>query len=208
MLNLTVMNFLWLGFRIFFGMALVMMFQQPSRDEPIVITIPAAGDVLQGVTAIQGIILKEEIRSFEISFAYQRDQTGVWFLISRGNQPDSNGNLAFWDTNSIADGLYRIKITGTRVDGKTVEVIIPNLRVRNYSPIESATPTNIRANVEITPTFTVSPMAKTALPSPTNLPPNPAELSSMDLVASTVWVLGGIIVTMGIIIGYLALKKA
>jgi hypothetical protein len=74
---------------------------------------------------------------------------------------------------------------GDTGDNRTAEVVIPNLRVRNYSAVETATP-GLPANLteqptEITPTSTVAVYS-----TPTSLPDNPAQVTSVKLALSLV----------------------
>jgi hypothetical protein len=145
---------------------------------------PHAGQVLQGTLAISGTSDVPGFFSSEVAFAYSDDNTGTWFLIAAGDQPIENGILANWDTTTITDGNYMLRLRVTLDDGSTVEAIVPDLRVRNYTPVETPTPepTVLQATPLLTPTQTATPF-----PPPTSLPPNPAVLTTTDISTSLVY---------------------
>jgi hypothetical protein len=134
--------------------------------------------------------------SAEISFAYADNPTDTWFQIAVNSQPVIAGNLASWDTTTITDGTYCLRLRVYLSDGTFLDVIVPDLRVRNYTPVETITPAptltpTATPQVEFTatllptttPTATPSPIA-TPFPTPTALPVNPAALTPQDIYAS------------------------
>lgn len=146
---------------------------------------PVPGQAVQGSVSIEGSSTASGFLSAELSFAYTGDSTGTWFLIAETSQPVQEGVLAQWDTGAITDGDYDLRLRVTLADGSHVETTIRGLRVRNYTPIETDTPT------PVTPTFTQLPGETPAvtptpvvLPSSTPLPPNPAEVSGQDITLS------------------------
>ena len=78
-------------------------------------------------------------QSAEVAFAYGKDNS-TWFLITGSDQPVRDGVLASWDTTTIADGTYLLRVRVNTSDGEVVEVEAKDLRVRNYTPIETSTP--------------------------------------------------------------------
>ncbi len=126
-----------------------------------------------------------DFQSAEVSFRYEGDAGDTWYLIQQSSEPVKDGALAVWDTSTIADGSYRLRVSVILSDNRTVEVVIPNLRVRNYSTVETATP-GLPANLteqptEIKPTSTVAVYS-----TPTTLPDNPAQVTSLKLTLSLV----------------------
>jgi hypothetical protein len=166
MLNLLVMVrhyfFLMLGFWLPF---LTGSFQisRPKLDSP------QDGEALQGVVEIIGTTDIVGFQSAEVAFAYGADSS-TWFLITGSEQAVRDDVLASWDTTTIADGTYLLRVRVYTTDGEVVDVEARDLRIRNYSPIETSTP---RPEEETTlePQF-VQPTA-TPLPTPTALPEIP-----------------------------------
>jgi hypothetical protein len=161
----------------------------PTVDKPrLYITAPLTGQALQGSVPVLGRTRMPGFEHAELGFTYQDDPRQTWFLIKSFDEPDSEGLLADWDTTTLTDGVYQIRLVVYREDGRPpVEVIVPRLRVRNYTPIETDTPA---------PTATPQP-GDTPLPSPTPsptatsipltatpLPTNAAMISTSEVRAS------------------------
>lgn len=153
----------------------------------VIISSPLSGQALQGNVSISGNTAVEGFQAMELSFAYQNSSTGTWFLIQESSDPVTNSSLARWDMTTITDGTYDLRLVVTLVDGSQKTYGVPGIRVRNYTPIETNTPTPVTPTStplpgdtpvpSETPTPTVTPVP----PTPTVLPPNPAELSQGDI---------------------------
>ena len=154
------------------------MLKALAQENTPSITTPGPGDALQGVVTITGTTQVEGFASAEIAFAYSGDSTGTWFRISSADQAVEAGTLAIWDTTSISDGVYDLRLQVLTTDGKTLQAIISGLRVRNYTPVETPTPTQVIPAATPLPTNTSTP---TPYPTPSSLPPNPAVLSTQDV---------------------------
>ena len=83
----------------------------------------------------------QKFQSVELTFAYANNPTKTWFLIYQGITPVMNGPLAAWDTSMITDGDYDLRMVITFLDGSQQTVEAAGVRVRNYSPVETDTPT-------------------------------------------------------------------
>jgi len=149
-----------------------------ATPSEISIRSPQAGEVLQGQVTITGVSDIAAFISAEISFAYANDPTNTWFVISTSNQPVVDGTLATWDTTTITDGVYTLRLRVYLADGTFLDVTIPDLRLRNYTPIETATPTI--TPLVLAPLPSATPTA-TPHPTATPLPANPAALSARDV---------------------------
>lgn len=143
-----------------------------------IITAPRPGDALQGVITITGTSQVDGFTSAEIAFAYSGDPTSTWFRIATASQPVQDGTLAVWDTTGISDGVYDLRLRVLNSDGKTLDALISGLRVRNYTPVETPTPTAFIPAATPLPTRTAT---ATPFLTPSLLPPNPAVLSSRDV---------------------------
>jgi hypothetical protein len=156
-----------------------------------VINTPVTGQVVQGVVVIRGNTSMDGFQSYEVDFAYSADRTQTWFLIQESTLPIQDGVLAVWDTSNITDGDYDLRVTINQSDGAPVEIQVSDLRVRNYTPMEteSPTPTLLYATSApgiptVTPILQASatPMTTSLPPTPTSLPANPAEISTSQLI--------------------------
>jgi hypothetical protein len=174
-----------------------------SAQTPVAITSPAPGQTVLGVVTITGTSAADGFVSAEVSFSYVGDTSGTWFLIAASVQPVTDGILAAWDTTSITDGDYTLRLRILRLDGTYSDILVPDLHVRNYTPTDTPPPTPTlpptATPIIPTPTITPSPTATltptaTPLPTPTPLPENPAILPSADIFASVVY--GGLTATL------------
>jgi hypothetical protein len=161
---------------------------QTGESTGVEITSPETGTALQGIVAIIGNTELGGFISFEVTFGYASDTTGTWFLIAEGEEPVDNNLLAEWDTTTLTDGQYNLRLTVFQQDGRREHFIVHDLRIRNYSPIETHTPTptitttpsgDILAGTDIVPTIT--PTGEIKAPTPTSLPQNPLEISGGDI---------------------------
>lgn len=174
----------------------IVSFSPVLVDDPT-IDSPRPGDVLQGVVAVTGSSDVGGFLSAETSFSYSDDPTGTWFLISTSTQPVSNNRLVTWDTTVITDGNYVMRLQVNLTNGTSREFIVPQLRVRNYTPVETPTPLAIAPEATPLPT---SMSTMTPFPTPTALARNPATLVPTDVSASILY--GGLAtISMFIIIG-------
>lgn len=143
---------------------------------------PRAGDVLQGVVSITGSTNVVDFQAAELSFSYADQESDAWFLISRSEQPLEKSLLAEWDTTLIADGTYQLRLRLILTDGNYLEVVVPDLRVRNYSAVETSTPQPAVGSLTATP---LPPAVDfSAGQSPTDLPHNPAAVTQQGLEIS------------------------
>lgn len=179
----------------------------------VIINSPVNGQALKGNVSITGSTAIENFNSAELSFAYSDNPTDTWFLIQVSTEPVRKGTLATWDTSTITDGLYDLRLLVVRQDGEPITYVVEQLRVRNYTPIETNTPTPVTPTSTPlpgdtpVPTETPTPTESPIPPTVTNLPPNPAQITRQDLGFS----LGkGALFTLGLfaLIGiYLSIKN-
>jgi hypothetical protein len=151
-----------------------------------------AGEAVRGVVPIAGHTAISGFISWELTFSYVNNPTGTWFLIAEGVEPITQDFLAEWDTTKITDGSYNLRLTVYLDEGRRTHFILLDIRVRNYTPIESSTPTpthtatpyTLTPPPSSTPTLTINP-TDTPLPdTPTPLPTNPIEISAPDVTNS------------------------
>jgi hypothetical protein len=154
---------------------------------------PVAGEVVQGAVVVRGSTAVERFQYYEIDFASTAQPAQNWLLIQESSIPIQDGILAVWDTNSITDGDYNLRLVIFKTDGSQSVVTVMGLRVRNYSPIDNPTPSPTVMYVTLgpgTPTSTPTPQdtqtpSATPLPStPTTLPVNPAEITPPQLLST------------------------
>jgi len=160
----------------------------PTEDvDQVAITSPTEGQALQGTISVTGHTSVKGFLHAELSFAYTQDLTDTWFLIYESDEPVSIGELTQWDTSTITDGEYNMRLVVTMEDGNHITAQATNLRVRNYTPIETNKPESTVTHSPgdtlvptITPTPTDTPLPPTATP----LPPNPAQITPQDILVT------------------------
>ncbi len=166
--------------------------QAQTAEPGIEVTSPLAGAALQGSVVISGSTALPGFQSAEVDFSYEQTGLENWFLIQQSQEPVTAGSLAVWDTSKIADGNYRLRVQVTLQDGRVMGKTITGLRVRNYTVIETSTPTQaaiVEGTVTLAPPrATLTPVVLTSTPqlSPTAFPNNPAQLRPGGLLFNLV----------------------
>jgi hypothetical protein len=162
----------------------------PTPAPGVRLQSPRAGQALQGSVPILGNTDVAGFQSASLYFGYQGDRTQTWFLIAQSDQTVKDGSLVQWDTTTITDGNYNLRLIVTLSDGSQRVASVEGLRVRNYSAVETNTPTPITPTATAVPGDTAVP-TRTSTPNPTPvpptgtpLPPNPAQISRMDIASS------------------------
>ena len=147
--------------------------------------------------------------SAQLDFAYASDTTDTWFTLQTFSGPVVNSTLATWDTTSITDGDYILRLRVDFEDGTFQEVTVPvtvgNEAVPTATPLP---PTPTAENVAVlipTPFLLAASPTPTEVPrpTPTALPANPASLERDEIYASLkrgALVIFGLFVLAGIII--------
>ena len=188
---------------------------QSGDSAGVEITAPSSNSPIQGTVAIEGSTLIEDFISWEITFGYASDSTGTWFLITEGDEQVSSGELTQWDTTTITDADYNLRLTVFIDGGRREHFVINNLRVRNYSPIETITPIPTLTSTpytetprpSLTPTSTTQPTETTIPNTPTPLPTNPVTITQSDINNSLIRGTAGALAAFVLIGLYLSIKR-
>jgi hypothetical protein len=145
------------------------------------ITSPQSGDILRGQIQILGSMDYPTFASAELAFSYASDSGDTWFPIQTFSQPLTDSNLAVWDTTSVTDGDYNLRLRITLQDGTFLDFIITDLRIRNQEPpTPTATDEPLPQFDNSTPTPRIIPQTEVILsfPTATPLPMNPASITT------------------------------
>ncbi len=152
------------------------------------ITSPVESTVLRDIIPITGITTVEGFQSADLSFTYSQEPVENWFVITSMTDPVTDGLLTQWDTKSITDGDYHLRLQIHLQDGSVNEFIVRDLRIRNYTAIppeqsetmEAAGTAAISSTEDTIQLATVVPsqvpVLLTPMLSPVPLPDNPAAL--------------------------------
>jgi len=157
------------------------------QGDSIRVDYPRVGDSVQGIVEISGTLETSSFNYAEVFFAYAAVDNLNWFMIGRIDQPVSSGLIAKWDTTTITDGVYQLKLRIHNRDESVEELIINPVIVRNYSILPTNTPI-----AEVTSSITIATIAIATeqMIYATPLPENPASTSDTALKRS---VTGGLI---------------
>lgn len=145
------------------------------------ITSPQAGETLRGQIQILGSMDYPTFASAEIGFQFASDQADSWFTIQTFSQPITDSALAVWDTTSVTDGDYKLRLRVYLQDGTFIDAVVTDLKIRNQElPTPTATDVPLPEFRNETPTPRIIPPTEIILsfPSSTPLPPNPASITT------------------------------
>ena len=198
MLNLYVMHFLLL---VSLVINLLSGWGSLSHQLDLVrILSPVESSVLQGVVAIKGTVTGIGLQRAEVSFRYQDGDSTTWFLIDQVNESVVDAVIANWDTAVIADGTYQLRIDAFYEDGHQLETVVNDLRIRNYTAVETPLKPTEDITISGSPknTSTSVPTKTAQVATPTLLAPNELALTTNDIVTSIIQ--GAVIGILSIII--------
>lgn len=150
----------------------------PPHQEESGISSPRDGAVVRGVVSIIGTASHPEFWKYEVYYAPEPNPTDQWVFVGTTHETAVvNGQLETWNTSSISDGVYALRLRVVRRDGNYSEYTVHNISVANTKPTETptleATPTpeNTPTPPPATPTpEIVQPPTATPRPSPTSIP--------------------------------------
>ena len=174
---------IWLIF--FFSGYFFVNAQDEVEPQPeISILSPQPGQAIRGSVPILVDTTTQGFISAELTFAYENDRTETWFLITQSSESTLDGVMTEWDTTTLTDGMYTLRLVVNLDHGDQFTSFVSSLRVRNYSPIETDTPTPSPTSAPMatpSPTITPSPTPTQILPTPTPLPENPLQVTQQDI---------------------------
>ena len=149
------------------------------------IIAPVDGQVLQGQVSVKGSTDIQDFSSAELAFTYATEPSASWFVIQTASLPVSNSELMVWDTTSISDGDYILRLRVLLLGGGFQDARV-NVQVRNYTatatsspPVPSVTMTEqpvlqVPTALIITASETPEQPVASVVPTPSPLPGNPA----------------------------------
>ena len=188
-MNRSTRSFALLFFAVLIGVSATGFAPHQQEEEAVVsIDSPLPGGAVQGLVLISGTISVEGFQSYQLAFSFSEENDPDWFTISEADTLEEDGILGEWDTATLPDDTYDLRLTVVLADETSIETTVRGVRVRNYSIIETDTPT---PTPEVSPTATPEPEITSTptpaiTPSPTPLAPNPAEVTVTDLQSTLV----------------------
>ncbi|MBE0671463.1 MAG: hypothetical protein IH588_12820 [Anaerolineales bacterium] len=174
--------------KLFFAFMLFLM-----QDSPASVTSPKTGEELRGQVQIVGNMAVPNFSWAELAFAYATPEGGAsnsadtWFVIQTFPQPAVDSALAVWDTTTLTDGEYNLRLRIFLIDGTFQDVIVSDLKIRNDAPLPAEvvlteTPLPQFSFATSLPLLTKLPVtAAVTYPSSTPLPVNPASVTTSSI---------------------------
>lgn len=165
-----------------------------QEDDPgITILSPSDEEVIFGIYPLAAEVNQAGVTGYSISFTYAHDDRRTWFPLTTGSEL-VDGRIEYeWDTNQVTDGNYDLRIQVFFEGEPLLSQSVRTIRVRNYTQIETLTPTQTPSPTvgTVEPQATIQPTAtptETATPTltftpwrtPTPLPPNPVEITDTE----------------------------
>lgn len=177
--------------RVFLPLVLLLIAAHGRQSTaPVRITTPAAGEVLRGQVTVTGSLDVAAFASARLDFAYAANPTDTWFTIQAFSSPVVDSTLATWDTTTITDGDYVLRLRVDFEDGTFQEATVP-IQVGNDAvptptvPPSTPTPEDVTVFVPTPFLLAASPTpTEVPRPTPTPLPANPASLRQNEIYAS------------------------
>jgi hypothetical protein len=160
-----------------------------AQDATVAITSPAPNEALRGAVNIIGSTDAPNFVSAQLDFAYASDQAGTWFPLQTLSQPVFDSPLYTWDTTSISDGDYILRLRVFISDGTVQEVTVPIALLNDSVPTPTVAPTSTPESVSAqipTPFLLAASPTPTDVPrpTPTAMPTNPVSLNRNEIYAS------------------------
>ncbi|NOZ72368.1 MAG: hypothetical protein GXP38_10740 [Chloroflexi bacterium] len=160
----------------------ILLVPAPTIAQGPPISYPPETELVRGVVDIRGTATHPDFWKYELAAAPYGTQN--WFNITVSEIPVQDGVLGSWNTQTVPDGTYTLRLRVVHRDGNYDEFKVQRILVANSLPTETPTP-----EISPTPTVTPTPIPPTATPVfitpeiPTPTPaatPTPTSLAAAD----------------------------
>ena len=160
-----------------------------AQASPVAISSPKAGEILRGQVIITGTMNDPNFLSARLDFSYSSAPVETWFPIQTLSQPVFDSALYTWDTTTITDGDYILRLRVFLGDGSVQEVRVSVTVQNDVQPTPTPAPTSTPEEVTVlvpTPFLLAASPTPTDLPrpTPTGLPANPVALGTGTVYSS------------------------
>ena len=107
----------------------------------IVILSPIPGNVIARNVQVLGSAIHPNFLQYVLEYAPDPNPNNLWYAIGGARQfPILNDVLGVWQTETIPDGSYQLRLRVYLRDGSTPQTVVNNLRVQNLG--STAVPSN------------------------------------------------------------------
>jgi len=160
-----------------------------QNPQSTAISSPKPGDILRGQANIVGTTSDPNFLSARLDFSYTSAPTETWFPLQTLSQPVYDSPLYTWDTTTITDGNYTLRLRVYLNDGTFQEATVPITVQNDTQPTPTSMPTATpkEETVPVPTSFLLAPSpTPTDLPraTPTPLPANPVSLDRPAVFSS------------------------
>lgn len=191
---------------LFLPFLLLLLAAQDSSS--VEITWPGSGEVLRGQVTIIGTTNLPNFVSAQLDFSYASQPIATWFPLHTISQPVFDTPLYTWDTTTITDGDYILRLRVLLGDGTVQEATVPVTVQNDFLSTPTPTPTSTpEEGIALVPTpfLVAASPTPTAVPraTPTSLPTNPVSLDSTAVTSSFgrgILVILGVFVVAGLLL--------
>ncbi len=137
---------------LFLGVLPLMAATLAQQGAQVSITSPQDNATVRGLVVIKGSATVPSFQFYKVEYGRGADP-GDWHIIgSTYPNPVVDGVLVQWDTTTLPDGVYTLRLQAVKMDGNYQEYYARQIVVANKRPTETPTPT-----LEPTPKETPGP---------------------------------------------------
>lgn len=121
------------------------------------ITSPLSGATVRDVVVISGTAVRPNFSFYKIEIAVE--PSGNWTVIGDLHSSQvTDGVLAQWDTRTVPDGSYSLRLTVVDTSGNYDQATVRQIVVSNAGPAPTDTPTpTTTGTITVTATYTATP---------------------------------------------------
>src|SRR5262249_31599353 len=108
----------------------------------IVILSPVPGNIVAGNVQILGSAIHPQFLQYQVEYGPDPNPSNLWFpATSAVTTPILNGLLGIWNTTTVQDSKYQLRLRVYLRDGTLLTTVINNITVQNQvnTPIPSPT---------------------------------------------------------------------
>ena len=147
LLLLTCIALVWAG-------STLALLAAPASQEPRpIIAQPAQNAAVRGEVQIVGSATHPQFQRYELYFAPWPPSDQSWVFIGDAHfNPVQLGLLGTWDSRSVADGTYGLRVRVVKQDGNYIDSEPRTVEVANFRQVASPTPEVAEATAEPLPT--------------------------------------------------------
>ena len=158
-----------------------------AQSDEISITSPEALAELSGVVEVTGTVNPSNLRGYflEVAPSNQNPASATWTPVTLGSgRPVTDGVLGQWDTTTLADGFYTLRLRVVLTSGETEEVLVRPLTVANEGAASATPEAEVEAEAEAAgPTLVPRPDVQNELPVPVGAQMDTLDESAAELLA-------------------------